>query len=101
MWKTTLRTTLRRLYQDFRQPLWHLEHHVMAARDFIGAPALGPRTCQPLIERQARKACRPNVSLFRNALAGACQLQLLHEAFDRMRRALRTAPSPILPLSIE
>src|SRR4030088_612312 len=92
---------LRRLYQDFRQPLWHIEHHVMAARDFIGAPALGPRTCQPLIERKARKACRTTVCLFRNALAGACQLQLLREAFDGMRRALRIDPSAILLIDIE
>src|SRR3979490_248899 len=92
---------LRRLYQDFRQLLWHIEHHVMAARDFIGAPALGPRTSQPLIDRQARKRWRPNVSLFRNALAGACQLQLLREAFDGMRRALRIDPSAILLIDIE
>ena len=55
--------------QYLNQPFWHVEHHIVAARNLVRAPALLPRTRQAGVKIRNRDAGRPNVGLLGDTLA--------------------------------
>jgi hypothetical protein len=73
----------------------------VAARYLTDAPTHCARLRHPKIERLAWVTRRPDVTLVREALARSRKCQLLEEAFERLRRALRIYPRAVLFVDIK
>ena len=87
---------------NLRQPLRHVDHHVMPARHLIGAPrrvGLDPR--HRLVEARVGVVQRADITFLGDALAGAAERHLVEECRDRLRHAHRVDPGAVRLVDVE